>query len=213
MFRHRAVAALLLSLPLLATLPAHAQTAPDDSPESRRAAAAALVKTLDEISGPERMLKGMNEAMRAPLLQGLQQNAQLTPAQRERAAQRLGDAMSETLVEHMRTVMPSLYQSMADLYAERFTRAEIEQLQAVYASPLVRKATLLGAEEMPRLMQPIMQSMQQLAPVIQQRMQTVVNELKQEGIDLSPPAPAPSAATNPATKPAAKPAAKAKPGA
>ncbi len=97
--------------------------------------------------------------------------------------------MSDVMSEVMDELIPGVYAAMTQMYVERFTLAEIEQLQAFYASPVVRKATVLSIEELPRLLQPMFQSMQQMQPKIQQRMEAASAHLKTEGIDLSQPQP------------------------
>ena len=111
--------------------------------------------------------------------------------------------------EMMKAMKPALYAAMTQLYTERFSVGEIEELQRFYASPVVRKATTLTMEEMPRLMQPMMAGMRDWAPKIQERMQAAQATLKAEGIDISPPQQQPQPAQTPA--PAAKPAPKKKP--
>jgi hypothetical protein len=186
-----------LAATLLLALCTAAQ-AVDDTPQTRRVAADRLVQTMDELTGPKRMMAGMQGMMQAPMQQALAQNPRLTPAQQQRASEVLSKAMTESLTETMGSVMPAVYSAMTQMYVERFTLAEIEQLNAFYASAVVRKATVMSIEEMPRLMQPMMQSMQQIGPQIKQRMDAASEQLKREGIDLSPP--------KPASKPAAKPA-------
>jgi len=109
----------------------------------------------------------------------------------------------------MKAMKPALYAAMTQLYTERFSVGEIEELQRFYASSVVRKATTLTMEEMPRLMQPMMAGMRDWAPKIQERMQAAQATLKAEGIDISPPQQQPQPAQTPA--PAAKPAPKKKP--
>ena len=177
-----------LAATLLLALCTAAQ-AVDDTPQTRRAAADRLVQTMDELTGPKRMMAGMQGMMQAPMQQALAQNPRLTPAQQQRASEVLSKAMTESLTETMGSVMPAVYGAMTQRYVERFTLAEIEQLNAFYGSAVVRKATVMSIEEMPRLMQPMMQSMQQIGPQIKQRMDAAAAELKREGIDLSPPKP------------------------
>lgn len=199
---------LSLSLLLALSLGAQAQTA--DSPEARKSAAEALIRSVDDLMGPERMLQGMRGAMQAPLLEGLRNHPRLSEAQKQRAAQVMGDEMGAAMGEMMTAFKPGLYAAMTQLYTERFSVAEIEELQRFYASPVVRKSTTLSMEEMPRLMQPLMAGMRDWAPKLQARMEAARATLRAEGIDLTPPQPqgpkAPAAAA-----PAAKPAPKKKP--
>lgn len=202
-----------LSATLLLVLCTATQAVPaaNDTPETRRAAADRLVQTMDDLTGPKRMMAGMKGMVQAPLQQALAQNPRLSPVQRQRASEVLGAAMTEALTEAMGSVMPAVYGAMTQLYVDRFTLAEIEELNAFYGSAVVRKATLLTMDEMPRLMQPMMQSMQLLGPQIQQRMDAATEQLKREGIDLAPaqpaqppqPAPAPAKPAKPAAKPKA----------
>lgn len=178
--------------------------AAEDSPQTRRAAAERLVQTMDDLTGPKRMMAGMQGMVQAPLQQALAQNPRLQPAQRQRASEVLGAAMTEALTEAMGSVMPAIYGAITQLYVDRFTLTEIEELNAFYSSAVVRKATVLTLDEMPRLMQPMMQSMQLMGPRIQQRMDAATEQLRREGIDLSPPQPAAPATPAPAPAPAGK---------
>lgn len=186
---------------------AQAQTA--DTPETRKTAAEKLIQSVDDLMGPERMMQGMRGAMQAPLMEGLRNHPKLSDAQKKRAAQVMGDEMGGVMGEMMTAMKPALYAAMTQLYTERFSVGEIEELQRFYASPVVRKATTLTMEEMPRLMQPMMAGMRDWAPKIQERMQAAQATLKAEGIDISPPQQQPQPAQTPA--PAAKPAPKKKP--
>jgi hypothetical protein len=186
---------------------AKAQTA--DTPETRKTAAEKLIQSVDDLMGPERMMQGMRGAMQAPLMEGLRNHPKLSDAQKKRAAQVMGDEMGGVMGEMMKAMKPALYAAMTQLYTERFSVGEIEELQRFYASSVVRKATTLTMEEMPRLMQPMMAGMRDWAPKIQERMQAAQATLKAEGIDISPPQQQPQPAQTPA--PAAKPAPKKKP--
>jgi hypothetical protein len=186
-----ALRASVLALCLAFGQAAFAQT---DTPESRREAAQALIKSFDDLMGPERMATMMKGSMNAPMQQALQAHPTLTPAQRQRAAQVVTDEMDPVMAEMFKQVMPAMYAAMTQMYAERFTLAEIQELQRVYTSPTVRKATVLGMEELPRLMQPMMGSFQQWAPKMRAASQRADQRLRAEGIVLDhaqgKPAPA-----------------------
>jgi hypothetical protein len=213
-FRFRLLGAAVL-VALCATT-ALAQTAAD-TPEARKAAAEQLIRNIDDLMGPEKMAQSVRGAMQAPMLEGLRSHPRLTDAQRQRAAQLMGEDLGAVVGEMMVAIKPGLYAAMTSMYVERFSLAEIQELDRFYANPTVRKATLLGAEEMPRLMQPMMGALQQWGPRIQERANATIAKLKAEGIDISPPGqqpparPQPPAAQQPSAAPqppAAKPGAK-----
>lgn len=175
----------LLSLALCtACVTAFAQA---DTPEARQEAATTLVKSMDKLMGPERMVSALRGAMQAPMMQGIRANSRLTPAQQERAGQVMVDTMVEATTELMREVMPAMYGAMTQVYATRFSLAEIRELQRFYASEVGQKSVTVMQDDLPRLMQPLMQSMQAQAPRLQQRIQAAVQKLREEGIELEAP--------------------------
>lgn len=177
-------AGLVLAFSLVA---AAAQAQAPETPQQRREAAQALVKTMDSLMGPERMMGAMRGAMQAPLEQQLRAASHLTLQQRDRAVAVLSEAMGSTLGEWMKEMMPSMYATMTDIYVERFSLGEIQELQRFYDTPAGRKSVTVMQEDMPRLMAPMMQSMQSRAPQIKERMEAAARQLAQEGINLKPP--------------------------
>lgn len=176
---------LLLCLALGASLGvAHAQA---DTPEARREAATALVKSMDKLMGPERIMAALRGSMQAPLMQGIRANSRLTPAQQERAGQVMVDTLVDATAELMREIMPAMYNAMTEVYVTRFTLGEIRELQQFYASNVGQKSVTVMQDDMPRLMQPMMQSLQAQAPKLQQRIEAAVQKLRAEGIELQPP--------------------------
>jgi len=158
-----------------------------DTPEARHEAATALVKSMDKLMGPERMVGTLRGAMQAPMMQSIRANSRLTPAQQERAGQVMVDTMVDATTELMREVMPAMYGAMTQVYATRFTLAEIRELQRFYASEVGQKSVTVMQDDLPRLMQPLMQSMQAQAPRLQQRIEAAVQKLREEGIELQAP--------------------------
>jgi len=174
------------ALALLAALPAHAQ--PDDT-EQRLAAAREVVALMNEHTGPEKMMGAMKASMRAPLEQQLRSATHLTMAQRDRAADVMTAALSEGLGEVMARLMPEVNAAMTRVYVERFTLAEIRAVQAFYDSPAGRKSMAVVAQDLPQLMQPLMQGLQAEAPRMQARVEAAIQRLADEGIALRPPQP------------------------
>lgn len=179
----------LLSAVLLWTAAPAAQPA-EDGPEARRAAAASLVETVNQQVGADRMMGNMQQVLQAQMLQLVQRNGRLTPAQQERAAEVLSGEMSTVMSDTMTRIMPGVNAAMVDLYVERFTVAELTELQRFYESPLGLKAFAV-MDDLPRLMQPMMQSLQDMQPVLSRRLEAAVERLRLEGIDLGPPGQAP----------------------
>lgn len=159
-----------------------------DTFEARRTAALAVVKTLEALTGPERMMATMKGAMQAPILQQVRASTHLNITQQDRAAQVLVGELSAGMSELMQDVMPAVLTAMTEVYVERFTLAEIQDTQRFYESSAGRKSMSVMADDMPRLMQPVMQTLQARAPQLQRRVQAAVERLKQEGIDLRQPA-------------------------
>jgi hypothetical protein len=179
--RLRAIATALL---LLASTPALPGA---DTPEARRGAAEALVRSMDELMGADRMLTTMRATMEAPLLEGIRGNQRLTPAQQQRAADVLVDVMVATTRELLQDVMPLVQAAMTDVYVTRFSLAELEQLQAFYASSAGRKSVTVMVDDLPQLMQPMLARMQERTPELQRRLEGAVRQLRAEGIELGPP--------------------------
>jgi hypothetical protein len=158
---HPILIPLLLALALLAGRPAQAQA---DTPEARRGVAQSLIKAMDELTGPERSIKATNAAMRQGLQQQLAAENRLTPAQQQRAVDAMSEEMTSAVMEMMREVMPTVYTAMENVYVQKFSLAELQDLQRFYTSALGRKSVDVMMEDMPRLMQPMMSSMQAQAP-------------------------------------------------
>lgn len=165
---------------------ASAVQAQPETAQQRRAAAQALVRSLDSLMGPERVMASMRGALQAPLEMQLKSASHLTLQQRDRAAAVLGDALALTMGEWMKEVMPGMYATMTDVYVERFTLAEIGEIQRFYDSSAGRKSATVMQEDMPRLMAPMMQTLQSRAPQIKVRMDAAMEQLKAEGIVVQP---------------------------
>jgi hypothetical protein len=178
------VAAALTTVLLLATGVAQAQS---DTAEARRKAAEQLVRTVDQLSGPERMMGNVKGMMQGSLLQNVRNSSHLSAAQQERAADLMATEMTAAIGDLMKEMLPAVYAAMVDVYVQRFSLAEINALQRFYDSSAGRKATTVMIEDMPRLMQPMMQSLQAQGPRIEERMKGVIERLRAEGIDLKPP--------------------------
>lgn len=72
---------------------------------------------------------------------------------------------------------------------QHFSLLEL-QIKRFYTSPLGRKSVEdVMMEDMPRLMQPMMGTVQAQAPKLQQRMEAAADRLRSEGIDLKPAEP------------------------
>jgi hypothetical protein len=179
-------APLLLMLTVLAGPAAQAQT---DTAETRRDAAKALIKAMDELTGPERSIRATNGAMRQGMQQQLAADQRLTPAQKQRAADVMTEEMTAAVTDMMREVMPTVYAGMEAVYVQHFSLLELQELQRFYTSPLGRKSVNVMMEDMPRLMQPMLGAVQAQAPKLQQRMEAASERLRAEGIDLKPAKP------------------------
>lgn len=177
---------LLTAAGLLAALPATAQT---DDTERRLAAARQVVALMNEHAGPVQVMAAMKASMRAPLEQQLRSATHLTMAQRDRAAEVLTASLSEGLEELLTRLLPEVNAAVMRVYVERFTLAEIEQVRQFYDSAAGRKSMAVMAQDLPQLMQPMLQGLQAEAPKIQARVQAAVERLAAEGIALQPPAP------------------------
>jgi hypothetical protein len=89
----------------------------------------------------------------------------------------------------MGRLMPEVNAAMTRLYVERFTLAEIQAVRSFYDSPAGRKSMAVVAQDLPQLMQPLMQGLQAEAPKMQSRIEQAVQRLAAEGIALQPPQP------------------------
>jgi hypothetical protein len=185
----RLPAALLVVVACAASVPVTAWAQVVDTPQQRRAAAQALVKSLDSLMGAERMVQTMRSAMQAPMEQQLRSASHLTFQQRDRALAVLSEAMASTMVEWAQEMLPSTYAAMTEIYIERFSLPEIEELQRFYTSAAGRKSMTVMQEDMPRMMAPMMQNLQARGHLIKQRMDAAVESLAKEGIQVKPPGP------------------------
>ncbi len=173
---------LVLALTLIvAAASAQAQA---DSPEARREAARALSQLMLEMSSPEKMLAGMIAAIKGPMEQQVRQDARLSAAQQSRVLEVLLGEMELFQRETMRETLPQMLEAMSGVYADRFTLAEIADLRRFYVSDLGRKSMSVFIDDMPRMMQPVMSTMTQRMPFMQQRMAAAVKRLRDEGIPL-----------------------------
>jgi hypothetical protein len=186
--RHLMVA-LLVAATCAASMPGTAQAQAAETVQQRRAAAQALVKSMESLMGAERMMQGMRSAMQTPLQQQLKAASHLTFEQRDRALAVLSEAMTSTLGEWTQEMLPSMYAAMTDIYVERFTLAEIEDLRRFYSTTAGQKSMTVMQEDMPRMMEPMMQKLQARAMQIKQRMDAAIERLEREGIRLNPPRP------------------------
>jgi hypothetical protein len=171
-----------MGMALLATEAAQAQS---DTPEARRTLARELVKTMDELSGPERSMKAVGASIRQALQQQIAAESRLTPAQQQRAAEVLSQEASAAVADMLRSIMPTMYAAIEDLYVQRFSLAELQEVQRFYTSTPGRKSVVVIMEDLPQLMQPMMQRIQNEAPAMQGRLEAAAQRLREEGIELS----------------------------
>ncbi len=176
----------LIMLALLTAPDAKAQT---DTEPARREVAKALIKAMDELTGPERSIKATSGAMRQGLQQQMAADHRLSPAQQRRAVDVMSEELTAAVTEMMREVMPTVYAGMETLYLQRFSLAELQELLRFYTSSLGRKSVNVMLDDMPQLRQPMMNSMQAQAPQLQKRMEAVTERLRAEGIELKPAKP------------------------
>jgi len=158
-----------------------------DTPQARAQVAQELVQAMDSLMGPERMRSTLQASIRAPMEAQLRQASHLTVQQRDRAVTVLSEAMSAETSALLADVMPSLYAAMREIYVERFTLAELRELRQFYDSSAGRKSLTVMQDDMPRLMQPMVQMMQGRAPQLRQRIEAAVRQLQSESIELQAP--------------------------
>ena len=180
----RCAALAVMTASLLAISPAWAQS---DTPQARRAVADALVKSVNEFAGPERIMKMLQTNIEAGALQQVRAASHLTVAQQERVAAVLSAEMTIAVSEMFKDLMPGMVELMTNLYVDRFSLAELQELQRFHTSPVGVKSMTVMMDDMPRVMQPMMQTVQAQTPRLVQRMQAAQAKLKDEGIDLAPP--------------------------
>jgi len=166
---------------LAASLPAWAQT---DTPEARRSVAQALVKSIEELSGPERSIQSVSSSIQQGMQQRINGNERLTAAQKERAVQVMSQAATEAVRELVREALPAMFGAMEDLYVERFSLPELQEVQRFYSSAVGRKSMTVMMDDIPRMMQPMMKTMRDRGQQIQQRLEAAVQRLREEGIEL-----------------------------
>ena len=80
---------------------------------------------------------------------------------------------------------PPLLLSLENTYAQEFSLPELTELLKTHENPLFQRSTSLALNNLPKLMEPMMQSMQQRSQSVDSR---VREALKKEGL-LPPPKP------------------------
>ena len=162
--------------------PAQAQA---DTPPDRQAAAHALMQSATSLVDTDRMVQQMRNSMLGPLTQALRQkNPQLAPAQLEHAAQVMSQAIDSEAESVIQRDMPRVMEQLEAFYARNFNVSELQELQAYYANPTVRKSMQLLPDFMPQAMKPVMDDMVKDMPAMQARIQQALAQLKSEGIEL-----------------------------
>ena len=94
-----------------------------------------------------------------------------------------GDRRSARIEAHAPLIL-DLIEQRSDI-----TLAEIQAVQAFYDSPAGRKSMAVVAQDLPQLMQPLMQGLNAEMPRMQARVEAALKRLADEGIALRPPQP------------------------
>ena len=158
--------------------------AQDASLKERRELAVKLIQTSQQGMDPKKFASAMVEPMKLAMINSIKTtNPNLTEAYYSKYSDVVSREASTFLDGVIAEIFPSMMQSMADLYADKFTASELNELITIHENPLFKRGTTIAIEGMPKLMMPYMQSIQQRAQVLGPRMNQA---LAREGL-LPPP--------------------------
>jgi hypothetical protein len=147
-----------------------------------KAVAEKLMALQMEVMRPADMAQRMGEQMKSQVVAALrQQQPGREEAYYDRAAEIVARESNAASQQMLKEALPALQQDMIDMLTGRFTLDELNEMYRYQSSPTGRKAMAVVAQEMPRLMQPLMQRMMQGAPQLGERIGAA---LKKEGYDL-----------------------------
>jgi len=192
-------AGLLIALALFGCARAHAQTAPQMTPEKR-----ALIKELLELTGGTKNINQMMDIMIEQqkkdfpniLAQLNMLNKNLTPEERVAAEQKVR-ASTQRVLTRLKEVFQKLnYAQMVEdlsarIFDKYFTESELKEWVAFYKSPLGKKTIELMptiyAESMAKISDSVLPSLQtEMSKVITEETERLQQELKET--TASPPA-------------------------
>ena len=113
--------------------------------------------------------------------------ANLTSQQRSRVTDVFVKLMREELDGYLRTAMPNMIAGFENMYLTKLSSNELVELHKFLTSDLGKKQAKMTLEELPRLMEPVMQASAQMGQRIGPKMAAEFLKLESEGIRLKQP--------------------------
>ena len=147
--------------------------AQDAGLKERRELADAMMRANQQGMDPVKLVTGIVESMKSSLTSTLKRtNPNQTEAYYTRAAEVITRETSSYMEGVMVEILPPMTESIANLYADRFSASELKELIKIYENPLLKRGLAVLAEDTPKLIAPHMESIQlraqALAPRINQ---------------------------------------------
>ncbi len=160
--------------------------AQDADLSQRRDLAVKVVQANMQAVDSGKLVASTAEAMKAGLVNNLKRTNPNLPAEYYAKVADVAAREAAPLLESaMAELFPPMMAILADNYAQKFTLQELADLVKIYEMPVVRRATSIAIESMPKLMEPMMQSFAQRAQTMVPR---ITQALTREGL-LPPPKP------------------------
>ena len=159
------------------------RSTPDDQEKLR------VAEQIVTLTGPADAMAQLVTNMMAPARQTLadeikQKNPQLEALQLKRAVDLHSEALDKASRQYMAEVLPVMFKSLAQAYANKFSLAELGAIFQYQASDVGRKAQLFTLNGIPELMKPATASAQKMGADIREAFAKVRRQLAQEGIAL-----------------------------
>ena len=144
---------------------------------ARREMAAKVVQANMQALDAEKMLASIAESMKVNMVSVFKrsipnQSADYYANAAEVAARNLTPSLNAFMLE----LMPSMLENMADRYVQKFTTQELAELAKINEIPIVRRASTITLESMPKVMEPMTQALLQHAELLARLTQALTRE-------------------------------------
>lgn len=111
----------------------------------------------------------------------------LIAQQRTRVTDVFVKVMREDLTGYLDTAMPNMITAIESMYLKRFSKVELFELHRFITSDLGKKQAKVTLEDLPQLMEPIMQASAQMGQRMGPKLAAEFLKLESEGIRLKQP--------------------------
>lgn len=156
----------------------------DASSESRQLARE-IVMSQDAMASLPNFFRRIETTTRQQLIDSVKRDyPNLTAAQADRVTQLYGDAAAQAMEAWMKDSLPKILDASIDLYAQRFSLQELQQLKNFHTSELGKKSIAVTIEEIPKLMEPLMKDASVFGATMGKRFAEINMQLEKEGFNL-----------------------------